>query len=123
MPTSSLQISSRAPHLAAVFALVIGGAIVWFGQGSDRPVVEPAMVSSVPGPVSMPSVPVESAAAATAAASLAAGPVAAESPTVPAPQTATVPDFPAEPFDGVIVEPVDPAEALFGDRAQVAVSN
>ena len=71
----------------------------------------------------MPSVPVESAAAATAAASLTAGPVAAESATVPAPQTATVPDFPAEPFDGVIVEPVDPAEALFGDRAQVAVSN
>ena len=36
-----------------------------------------------------------------------------------------VEDVPAEedPFAAVIVEPVDPAEVLFGDRAKVAVSN
>ena len=119
MPTSSLHLSSRAPHLAAVFALVVGGAIVWFSQGSDRalPAAEP--MSALAGPVAMPSVPVESA---VAAAAPSATPLPVSTGTV---ETTAAAEALAEPdpLANVIVEPVDPAEALFGDHAQVAVSN
>ena len=125
MPTSSLHLSSRAPHLAAVFALVVGGAIVWFAQGADRALPNVHTPSSVVGPVAMPSVPVESAEAASAPAATplpVATPVGAAD-DVSADVVADVPAAEADPFAAVIVEPVDPAEALFGDSAAVAASN
>ena len=123
MPTTSLHVSSRAPFVAAAFALVIGSAIVWFARDGGAMVPAAVPSAALSGPVPMPSVPVESTAAASApaAATFAAAPAVA---TSAAPVTG-VEDAPAEedPFAAVIVEPVDPAEVLFGDRAKVAVSN
>ena len=122
MPTSS-HASSRAPLLAAAFALVIGSAIVWIARDGDRALPDVAAASALTGPVPMPSVPVESTAAAAAPAGTpfasAAGPATAATPAA----AADVAPEEEDPFAAVIVEPVDPAEVLFGDRAAVAVSD
>ena len=138
--TSPASNRRRATAAAVALALGIAGAALFVDARLDlfdvlgaTPV---AAAASDPAPVGANASTAldEAQAVATAATDLAvsavvspAGAATLDSEAVvgvrPEDPSGTAPDVSADPLSGVVVEPVDPAEALFGDHAAVAVSN
>ena len=132
----------RTTAAAVAFALGLGAVAVVLGDRLDLVDVlgAPSVASSASGSATdVASTALDDAhAVATAATDLAVSTVvspAGASSLDPAPEGATaglavlpasastIPAPTDDPLAGVIVEAVDPAEALFGDQAAVAVSN
>jgi hypothetical protein len=112
----------RATVLAVAFALVVGAAALVVVDGTDSAAVAPvsaAVAAPVPPPTPVPPTIDVPDAAPRPDVSHAVVVITPDGVAADAAPTAATDD----PFADVIVEPVDPAEALFGDHAAVAVSD
>lgn len=113
----------RRSTLAAVtLAVMVGVGALIFATGQDAATM-PA-TSALPAPATAPPAVTPAPVAETLAASTPAAVTAVDPGATPVDATvATDPAALDDPFADVIIEAVDPAEALFGDQAAVAVSN
>ena len=118
MPVSFRRRSTLA---AALFALAIGTVALAVTGGTEPASVAPPAAAVAAAPAAPAPTPTPATADSTIATSAIADHqtiVISRGSSLPA-EIATADD----PLAGVVVEPVDPAEALFGDHAAVAVSN
>ena len=113
----------RRTTLAAVsLAVLVGVGALIFATEQDATAMPATSATQAPAPAPAAGTPppvAETLAVPTPAAVTTADPAATAVDATVATDPAAVDD----PFADVIIEAVDPAEALFGDQAAVAVSN